>query len=339
MGYPSKKRNMTHFRQLAIVLLLASAFAWGQTPNKRLILKDGSYQITRQYKVEGDVVRFISAERTGDWEEIPTSLIDWVATEKWARDHAPGSAEKANGAAATPGSAAAAELDKEAEQERLEQDKRTPYVAQGLRLPDSEGVWALDTFHDTPELVRVEQSNGDLGRSSTKNVLKGTINPTSGKAQIQLEGARSKTRLHVNDPVLFVSLEGGEADDATTDPVTVETGKSGNDKREQAKGSANSRYAIVRAETIKNIRVVGSVNVSMLGKASHSEDIVDTTSELLPGKNWMKLVPKQPLEIGEYALVEILSPKEINLVVWDFRIDPASPENLNARLPINPKQH
>jgi hypothetical protein len=329
---------MTFFRQLAIVLLLTSAVVWGQTPNKRLILKDGSYQITRQYQVVGDVVRFISAERTGEWEEIPTSLIDWVATEKWARDHAPGSAEKPNGAAVTPGSAAAAELDKEAEAERMEQDKRTPVIAPGLRLPDSEGVWALDTFHDTPELVHVEQSNGDLGRSSTKNVLKGTINPSSGKAQILLEGARSRTRLHVNDPVIFVSLEGGEADDSSTEAFTVDTGKAGNDKREQPKGSANSRYAIVRVETRKDLRVVGSMNLSMLGKSSHSEDIVETTSEVLPGKNWMKLVPKQPLDIGEYALVEIISPKEINLAVWDFRVDPASPENLNARLPI-PQKH
>lgn len=338
MPFSSKKRIMTFFRQLAIVLLLTSALVWGQTPNKRLILKDGSYQITRQYQVVGDVVRFISAERTGEWEEIPTSLIDWVATEKWARDHAPGSADKPNGAAVTPGSAAAAELDKEAEAERMEQDKRTPIIAPGLRLPDSEGVWALDTFHDTPELVHVEQSNGDLGRSSTKNVLKGTINPLSGKAQIQLEGARSKTRLHVNDPVLFVSLEGGEADDSSTEPFTVDTGKAGNDKREQPKGSANSRYAIVKVEARKDLRVVGSMNLSMLGKASHSEDIVETTSLVLPGKNWMKLVPKQPLDIGEYALVEIISPKEINLAVWDFRVDPASPENLNARLPI-PQKH
>lgn len=322
------------------MVLLAGAFAWGQTPNKRLILKDGSYQITRQYKVEGDVVRFISAERTGEWEEIPTSLIDWVATEKWARDHAPGTAEKAEkeGAAATPGSAAAAELDKEVELERLEQDKRTPFVAPGLRLPDSEGVWALDTFQDTPELVHVEQSNGDLGRSNTKNVLKGTLK-LSANAQIQLEGARAKTRLHVNDPVIFVSLEGGEADDSSTEPFTVDTGKAGNDKREQPKGTAGSRYAIVRVQTQKNLRVLGSVSMNMLGNGGHSEDIVGTKVEVLPGKNWMKLVPTQPLDIGEYALVEILSPKEINLQVWDFRVDPASPENLNARLPIAPHQH
>jgi len=318
--------------------LLAGTFAWGQMPNKRLILKDGSYQITRQYKVEGDIVRFISAERTGDWEEIPSSLIDWVATEKWAREHAPGTAEKASATAATPGSAAAAELDREVEAERLEQDRRTPFVATGLRLPDSDGVWALDTFQDTPELVHVEQSNGDLGRSNTKNVLKGTLK-LSANSQIQLEGARAKTRLHVNDPVLFVSLEGGEADDSSTEPFTVDTGKAGNDKREQPKGTAGTRYAIVRVQTQKNIRVLGSMSMSMLGKGSHSEDIVETKAEVLPGKNWMKLVPKQPLDIGEYALVEILSPKEINLQVWDFRVDPRSPENLNARLPINPKQH
>ncbi len=338
MRFPSKKRNMTFFRQLAIVILLVGTFAWGQTPNRRLILKDGSYQITRQYKVEGDVVRFISAERTGDWEEIPTSLIDWVATEKWARDHAPGTEDKPNGAAVTPGSAAAAELDREAEAERLEQDKRTPMIAPGLRLPDSDGVWALDTFHDTPELVHVEQSNGDLGRSNTKNVLKGTLS-LNAKNQIQLEGARAKTRLHVNDPVIYVSLEGGEADDSSTEPFTVDTGKAGNDKREVPKGSSNSRYEIVRVQTQKNLRIVGSTSMSMLGKSSHSEDIVDTTAEVLPGKNWMKLVPKQPLDIGEYALVEILSPKEINLQVWDFRVDPASPENLNARLPLSPKKH
>jgi hypothetical protein len=328
---------MTFFRQLAVLVLLAGAFAWGQTANKRLILKDGSYQITRQYKVDGDVVRFISAERTGEWEEIPSSLIDWVATEKWARDHAPGTAEKA-GSTASPGSAAAAELDKEAAAELLKQDKRTPYIAPGLRLPDSEGVWALDTFHDTPELVHVEQSNGDLGRSNTKNVLKGTLK-LNANSQIQLEGARSKTRLHVSDPMFYVSLEGGEADDSSTEPFTVDTGKAGNDKREQPKGTASSRYAIVRVQTQKNLRVVGSVSVSMLGNGSHSEDIVETKTEVLPGKNWMKLVPKQPLDIGEYALVEILSPKEINLQVWDFRVDPASPENLNARLPISPKQH
>src|SRR5271165_2924299 len=150
---------MIRYRHLVLLLLLAILPALSQTPNKRLILKDGSYQITKRYEIVGDVVRYISAERGGEWEEVPTSLVDWVATEKWARDHAPGTADKSTGPS-TPASQAAAEIDKEEQMERAEAQLRTPEVAPGLRLPDQDGVWALDTFRGTPELVPVEQNAG-----------------------------------------------------------------------------------------------------------------------------------------------------------------------------------
>ena len=59
------------------------------TPHRtRLILKDGSYQIIMSYSVVGNVVRYISAERGGAEEEIPLSLVDFEATQRWEKQHA-----------------------------------------------------------------------------------------------------------------------------------------------------------------------------------------------------------------------------------------------------------
>src|SRR6202142_2634731 len=73
---------------------------------RRLILKDGSYQIVTKYEVKGDRVRYYSSGRE-DWEELPPSLVDWPATDKFEKGRA--------AAAAAP---EAVELDKELEHER-----------------------------------------------------------------------------------------------------------------------------------------------------------------------------------------------------------------------------
>ena len=51
----------------------------GGAPNgKKLILKDGNFQLVREYARNGERVRYFSLER-GAWEEIPASMIDWAA--------------------------------------------------------------------------------------------------------------------------------------------------------------------------------------------------------------------------------------------------------------------
>ena len=63
-------------RALWIIALLAvPLFA----ANTKLYMKDGDFQLVREYQVEGDRVRYYSIER-GDWEEIPVELIDLKRT-------------------------------------------------------------------------------------------------------------------------------------------------------------------------------------------------------------------------------------------------------------------
>src|SRR5271154_2659720 len=69
-----------------LVLLLLAISASGATV--RLYLKDGNYQLVHEYQViqgdqaQPDRVRYLSAERSGDWEEIPLDLVDLNRTRK-----------------------------------------------------------------------------------------------------------------------------------------------------------------------------------------------------------------------------------------------------------------
>ncbi len=319
------------------VLMVACAL-WAQAAGQRLILKDGSYQIVTKYEVVGDRVRYQSAERGNAWEEIPYALVDWAATKDWARAHAGpagGGGSKAEGAGSRAESDAAT-IDKEAAEERTAEAARQPVVATGLRLPDESGVWALDTFRGTPELVRVGQSNGNLNRATGHTVLKAAI-PTGGaKELIQIPGARAGVQLHVNDPVIYVSVDVAE-NPAPDEALVVHTGGESQadknvDKRERS--DPRSRYAIVRVQVAKNLRTIGAMRLSLLGKVSASEDIVPMKSELTPGGHWLKLTPVSALGFGEYALVELLAEGGVNLDCWDFGVDPRAPENKHAFSPL-----
>jgi hypothetical protein len=339
-----------------VVLLLAAAGspAQAQTANQRLILKDGTYQIVRQYKIVGNRVRYLSAER-GDWEEMPSDLVDWPATQNWAKGHVPGAhppGSPSSGtspgigepspAGASPGISEAAAIDKEEQAERAEQMSRTPQLMPGLLLPDQQGVWVLDTYQDHPELVELKQDSGDVNRRTGHNVLRGVLSPSGGTKQaIELEGAVSKVQLHVNDPALYVSLstDDGAAPVAGSSALTVDTHGAGAIPAKDSVSSPTSQYVIVRVESNykHNYRVVKTVKIGSGSAVPQTGDALSTKAEILPGKHWMKLSPREPLSIGDYALVEILSTGEVNLSVWDFRVDPQGPDNKNAIIPLDRK--
>jgi len=300
----------------------------GMARNHRLILKDGSYQLVRQYQIVGDRVRYLSQER-GDWEELPADLIDWDATRRWENDHATPDAEDTS-----PAMKEAAAIDTEETQARDLQKARMPEVATGLELPDEDGVFALDTFQGTPELV--ELTSSELTASSKARRGLGTLNPLAGQnASLTLDGAHSRIHLHVDDPAIYLSLNAPDDNTALlSEAITVNTTGAKAVNGKHGAHSTQSGFAIVRVDERNAVRIVGAVHMARDGAVTQDEDVIPTKTEVLPGKHWIRIQPAQSLAIGEYALVEIISPSDISESVWDFRVDPTRGDNPGSITPI-----
>ena len=300
----------------------------GMAKNHRLILKDGSYQMVRQYQIVGDRVRYLSQER-GDWEELPADLVDWDATRKWEQDH-----ETPQPQDTSPGMKEAAAVDQEETQARDEQKARMPQVAAGLELPDEDGVFALDNFQGTPELV--ELTSSQLSTSARNRRGLGTLNPLAGQnASLTLDGRYSRIHLHVEDPAIYLSLIAQDDNTAMLSAaITVNTAGAKAVNGKHGAHSAQSGFAIVRVDERNAMRIVGAVHMGNDGAVTQDENVIPTKAEVLPGKHWIRIQPQQPLAIGEYALVEIISPSDISETVWDFRVDPARGDNPGSITPI-----
>ncbi len=281
---------------LALMLLLGVSFA--QSHAKRLILKDGSYQPITEYKIEGDRVHFQSAERY-DWEDIPTELIDWDATNKYNTDPIKSDRTRDLRDAAD-----------EAATEANKSEDEAPTVATGLRLPDSDigGVYLLDDWHGQPELAEIVQNGAEVGQTSRKDVLRAALG-SSHKA-FEIAGAHAQVQSHVAKPEIFLCVEQSEK------AVDV-----------------SDHYRIVRvaSNVPKNTRSVATLNIKISGKTSESEKFVPSSAMKVNHGAWVKVAPNAPLEPGEYAVVEMLGDGEMNTYVWDFGVNPSAPENAGAK--------
>ena len=164
-----------------------------------LILKDGTFQVVMSYKVQRDMVVYVSAERGGDTEEIPLALVDLEATRRYDQAHDPDQ----TGKPPVPNPV----LDPELAREETERLSRTPEVAPDLRLETQDAVLLLDTFQGTPELIPLTQTGGDLNKKTGHSILKGLVNPLAASHQIvEIRGPRSSVQAHVAQPVLFLAL-------------------------------------------------------------------------------------------------------------------------------------
>ena len=250
-------------------------------------------------------------------------MVDWAATEKFAH----GLTEQ--GREETAASDDARAVDAEEAAEKAEMTSRTPPVAPRLNLPDRDGVWVLDYFRNQPELVTLEQDSGNINQRTGHNVQRAPINPAaeegggaSGRSRIEGASARERAGL-LCEPDRRRRYGRGRRVDAWRPMMQ---------RRRERVSSPKSQYVIVELDPRRDYRVITNVTLGQVGH--QSENVTETTTTVMPGGHWMKVVPKQKLTVGQYALMELLSPREANISVWDFAVDPQSGDNLNTIVPI-----
>ena len=304
-----------------------------ETPRHRtrLILKDGSYQTVLSYTIKGQVVHYRSADRDGDDEDIPLALVDMPATKAWERAHDPL-------APPAPDAGLAPVLSPELAREEAARQARTPEVATlkdaSLRLPEEDSVLVLDTFQGTPELVPLPQQGSNLNRETAHEVLPEQILPAASPHDLLfLKDERADVQVHVADPVFYVRLQTRDpADDTGTGGFTVDTGGAAGRVTPEG-GSKTSQYLLEQVDVRRGQRAVESLVLRRLGSSESQAGVTEVKAEILPGGRWLKLTPRQPLEFGEYVLIEVLNDRSVNGDVWDFGVHPTAKENDEALRP------
>lgn len=169
-------------RKIALLLAALALTAWAA--NLKLYLKDGGYQLVREYRVESDRVRFYSVERS-QWEEIPLALVDLKRTE---------------GEEAERKDQLAKEAKADAEEEHAEQQ-----IRQSIRLiPQDPGVYWLEGGQAKVLPLAESTVHTNKGRSILKAIA--PVPVVSGKATLELDGLHSKNIFSDPNQEFYIQL-------------------------------------------------------------------------------------------------------------------------------------
>lgn len=168
----------------ALLLLSFASFA----ANLKLYLKDGTYQIIREYKVQNDRVRFYSTERS-DWEEIPLEMVDLKRTETEAAERK-------------------AELAKDAKELSEEDAAERAVIKEAMRIPETPGVYWIDGDHTT----QIRPAESSVRTNKRRELLKvlAPIPAVSGKATLEIDNPHSQNIFTNPEQIFYIQLSDAE---------------------------------------------------------------------------------------------------------------------------------
>jgi hypothetical protein len=264
---------------------------------KKLVLKDGSFQLVRDYARNGERVRYLSAER-GEWEEIPAYMVDWEATAKAAE------------AEQSEADALAKKIHAQEQAQKIEtvmDVDASLQVAPGVFLPPGEGMFLIDGKY----VMHLEQVGSQI-KTDKKQFLKQVLSPipiVSSKRNVQIPGSHATIR--VSNAQAEFYLREAPPDPERTTPIL----------KSSRPGESGPEVELVRATVKGSSRQLESIR-SLFGEELEQKRTTISIQRWEVARTVFRFTLSEPLPPGEYALAEIL-PDGMNMYVWDFGVDPA----------------
>jgi hypothetical protein len=173
-----------------------STKAPGLPRGKKLVMKDGTFQLVREYQVDGDRVRYYSIEER-QWEEMPEAMVDWEATKKAVADEAETDASIVKKAHVQEEGRRAQPLDIDASIE----------AAEGVFLPPGEGIFVFDGKAVFP----MKQADVD-SKISKKKAIEKVLVPipiVPSRHVVSIQGSRANLRVKQGQTEIFMRTADG----------------------------------------------------------------------------------------------------------------------------------
>jgi hypothetical protein len=272
---------------------------------KKLILKDGTFQVVREYQVNGDRVRYFSLER-GDWEELPAGMVNWDATAKEEI------AQKQTAEALTQKVHAQEEAKR---MDNVADIDASLQVGGGAFLPDTEGLFVVEGKTVRPVKQAVAGAKSDRLRTVEQVLSPVPIVP--GKQKVFLAGERATLRLRTATPEFYLREPPPDPDRVSPIETSSRPGETGPD------------VVLVRAKGMHNGREIMSIKTLFGEKiGTNVDEITIQRWEVAP--HVYRFTLSEALTPGEYVMAEIL-PDGLNYFVWDFGLDAAGGGETKAK--------
>jgi hypothetical protein len=169
---------------LAFLILVFTA----QAANLKLYLKDGGYQVVREYQVQTDRVHFYSVERS-QWEDIPLELVDLKRTE-------------------TEVAQRKAKLDEDAKVIEQEEKVERELEKETSRIPQDPGAYWLEG--NQAKVIKLAESTVHTNKGRSILAKLAPVPVVSGKGTLELQGVHSQNVFTNPEQELFLQLSDTE---------------------------------------------------------------------------------------------------------------------------------